>query len=143
MIKLLLIPIFTVAFHLQSRAQSDSLVGLIPSTTGEIPHNNPDNACILPVQPEYEFPGGQDSLKVYFYSRIEELDLPATIFYLEFKISEDGSVSEPRVLRSSALSEANIKAVEQIILEMPNWIPPQDKALQPVVYHFPIRIKQP
>lgn len=92
-----------------------------------------------------EFPGGEDSLRIFIRRTIKYPDLAREssvegTVYINFIIEKDGSVSNPKILRGIG-SGCDEEAIRVIKL-MPKWIPGKQygKTVR-VQYNLPIKFK--
>lgn len=79
---------------------------------------------IDPVIPQPRFPGDSEGLRKYLRENYNwtqgQLTVGGTVF-VEFLILEDGSVSEPKIVRG--LCGTCDKEAIRLIKEMPKWLP--------------------
>jgi len=98
--------------------------------------------CALPIPEQAEFPGGSDSLFIYFKQNLKwpksELDKCVTgKVYVEFTVASDGSIKDVKVIKG--LSPAFDKEAIRVVESMPKWIPGKQNG-KPVETKFKLPI---
>ena len=101
----------------------------------------------LIVEKMPEFPGGTDALINYIqrklkYPKWEKRQQIEGTVYATFVVNEKGQVTNPQILRSVQGSKNFDNVVLEILKNMPNWIPGEDKGKKvPVQFNLPFKFK--
>jgi periplasmic protein TonB len=99
--------------------------------------------CILPIEWNPEFKGGQKALKLFLSKNLKYPKTNACVsgkIYIQFIVEEDGRVTNPEILKSLFPKEFDDEALRVIRL-MPKWIPGKDyQGIKPMRMKFTIPI---
>lgn len=89
-----------------------------------------------------EFPGGQKAMMQYLSDNIKSVPGANGRAIVQFTVEADGSISGPRLMRSSGNEDADKEAL-RIVASMPDWTPASDDG-KPVktLFTLPVTFKE-
>ncbi len=99
--------------------------------------------CILPVEWNPEFKGGQNALKLFLAKNLKHPKTNACVngkVYVQFTVEKDGKITNPEIIKS--LEQKFDEEALRVVRLMPKWIPGRDyQGKKAIVTRFTMPIK--
>ena len=126
--------------------QRDVPVDTFPALFATVEKANSDTAVFTYADAMPVFPGGSDSLRIFFWSNIKYSSpggCKEGTVYMAFIVEKDGSITNVKALREVPGAPEFTKEATRVIALMPEWIPGENegkpvrvKVIQPVKFGF-------